>query len=96
MKAEAFEKFAARAKTEGFDEVIIREWTPNQVVAEHTHPFAAKALIVKGEMWLTVGDGTQHIGTGGSFALDPHVPHSERYGADGATYWVARRNIKKA
>jgi hypothetical protein len=29
---------------------------------------------------------------GDDFALERDVPHAERYGADGATYWVGRRN----
>jgi hypothetical protein len=29
---------------------------------------------------------------GDQFTLDHDVPHAERYGADGASYWVARRN----
>jgi hypothetical protein len=28
---------------------------------------------------------------GDGFELDALVPHSERYGAAGATYWVARK-----
>jgi hypothetical protein len=26
------------------------------------------------------------------FELEPNVPHDERYGAEGAAYWVARKN----
>jgi quercetin dioxygenase-like cupin family protein len=43
-------------------------------------------------MWLTVGDQTQHLKAGDRFTLDRDVPHAERYGAQGATYWVARKN----
>ena len=42
-------------------------------------------------MWLTVGDDVRHFLPGGTFALDFEVPHAERYGEGGATYWVARR-----
>jgi quercetin dioxygenase-like cupin family protein len=48
---------------------------------------------VRGEMWLTIGDRTRHIPTGGTFELNPGTPHSERYGAEGATYWVGRREV---
>ena len=60
----------------------------------HTHAFAVEAVVVQGEMWLTVGDETQHLGVGQRFALAHGVPHSERYGSAGATYWVARRNAR--
>ena len=86
-----FETYRDAALALGFDEVIERHWAPDQVVDEHEHPFAAKALVVRGEMWLTVGDDTQHLLAGDTFALERGCPHRERYGRDGATYWVARR-----
>lgn len=87
----SFSEFEAGAKAQGFDEVLERRWQPGQVVATHSHPFDANALLVEGEMWLQVGDRTQHIETGGTFELARNTPHSERYGSGGAVYWVARR-----
>ena len=86
-----FQAFEADLHAQGFDEVMARDWAPLAVADTHVHPFAAKALVVRGEMWLTVGDSTQHLLPGSTFALDADVPHSERYGSDGATYWVGRR-----
>ena len=85
-----FETFAAEQRAMGCDEVIERSWKPGTVVDTHTHPFSARALVVQGEMWLTVGDRTQHLRAGDRFELDRGVAHAERYGAEGATYWVAR------
>lgn len=87
-----FHEFEADALARGFDQVLERKWSPNQVVDEHRHPFAADALVVDGEMWLTEAAGTRHLLPGDTFRLDADVPHSERYGAEGATYWVARRD----
>ena len=42
-------------------------------------------------MWLSVGERTRHLLPGDTFQLDREVPHAERYGPQGATYWVARR-----
>ena len=92
MSQFTFETFAAAAKARGFDEVLERTWQPALVLDTHTHPFAVKALVVQGEMWLVVGDDEQHLLPGDTFVLDRDVPHIERYGAEGATYWVARRN----
>ena len=75
----------------GFDAVVEREWQPNLVVTNHSHPFQAQALVVRGEMWLTIEGVTQHLLPGGTFAIEAGVEHSERYGAEGATYWVGRR-----
>lgn len=77
-----FDSFRRDALARGFSEVVERRWEPDTVVDTHTHPFEASALVVQGEMWLTVG---------GRFALAAGVPHEERYGNEGATYWVARR-----
>lgn len=87
-----FHDFQAQARGEGFDEVLSREWAPGVLLDTHTHPFAVKALVVAGEMWLTVGDDARHLQAGDRFELDREVPHAERYGPAGATYWVARRN----
>lgn len=89
---QTFETFRSVALAEGFDEVLERVWAPGTVVAEHTHPFAVKAKLVQGEMWLTVGGQTQHLHPGDLFELAHGEPHTERYGSEGATYWVARLN----
>jgi len=47
-------------------------------------------------MWLTVGSTVRHLVPGDTFTLDREVPHAERYGEEGATYWVARRTTGKA
>ena len=76
-----FDDFSASARGQGFDEVVERRWKPDTVLDTHTHAFAVKALVVRG-----------HLLPGDAFQLDREVPHAERYGKDGATYWVARRN----
>jgi hypothetical protein len=92
MEIPSFEEYQRRALDEGFDAVLARDWAPDAVVDVHTHPFSAQALVVRGEMWLTVGTQTQHLRAGNTFSLAFEEPHAERYGPQGATYWVARRN----
>ena len=92
MKQSTFEAFAAEARACGFDEVVERKWPPGTVVESHTHSFTAQALVVQGEMWLKVGDEERHLQPGDEFTLPSGTPHEERYGPEGATYWVARRN----
>lgn len=91
MPSPTFEQFEAAARAHGADDVRERRWNPGQVVETHSHPFEAQALVTQGEMWLTRGADTRHLGPGDEFHLPAHVPHSERYGPEGATYWVARR-----
>ena len=85
-----FETFTAEQRALGCGEVIERSWKPGTVIETHTHPFSVRALVVQGEMWLTLGENTQHLRAGDRFELASDVPHAERYGAEGATYWVAR------
>lgn len=92
MTQQDFQAFEESARADGFDAVLVREWAPGQVVGEHSHPFTAHAVIVEGEMWLTVADATRHLGPGDRFDLAAGTAHSERYGDAGAIYWVARRN----
>jgi hypothetical protein len=92
MNITTFEAFKADALTAGFDEVLERRWEPNTVIDTHTHSFGVDAVVTQGEMWLTCEGNTLHLTPGSSFSLAPDEPHAERYGADGAIYWVARRN----
>lgn len=89
--APTFEAYRDSMTAMGFDEVLVREWKPLQVVGDHAHPFDAKAVVVQGEMFLTVGGQTRQLFPGDTFDLARGQPHSERYGAEGATYWVGRR-----
>lgn len=92
MNLPDFENFSRDAQARGFEEVLERVWAPDTVLDEHTHPFSVEAIVVQGQMWLTVAGLTRSLERGDRFQLDRDVPHSERYGAEGATYWVARRN----
>jgi len=94
MKSESFESFRDRSLGAGADEVLERRYSPGQIVETHTHPFDAQALVTEGEMWLTFGAETQHLRAGDTFHVPCGTPHSERYGPQGATYWVARRNSR--
>ena len=91
MSIPSFESYRAARLAEGFDEVAERVWAADTTVDTHIHPFSVQALVVQGEMWLTVGDHARHLQAGDSFVLDREAPHAERYGPAGATYWAARR-----
>jgi quercetin dioxygenase-like cupin family protein len=95
MQSFSLAAFEAAKLGRGFDEVLVRDWKPGTVLDTHTHPFAVEALVVGGEMWLMCGDQTRHLLPGDAFALDRDVPHAERYGAEGAVVWVARRSRQR-
>ena len=87
------DQFRADMLAAGYDEVLERQWAPGKVVDTHTHPFEANAIVVQGAMWLAIDGGPEkRLAPGDRFHLPPNMPHCERYGAEGATYWVARRS----
>lgn len=96
MQSMTFEVFKAGALARGFDEVVERVWAGATIVDTHTHAFGVEALVVAGDMWLTEAGVERHLYPGDTFVLDFHVPHAERYGETGATYWAARRNTPLA
>jgi quercetin dioxygenase-like cupin family protein len=87
-----FDDFQQQALDNGFDEALVREWAPNFSNEVHSHPFDTHALVVQGECWLSVDGQVQHLIAGDTFDLGRDVPHAERYGPEGATFWAARRN----
>ncbi len=88
-------EFEAAARGEGYDEVVERVWAADATVETHAHPFAVKAIVVAGEMWLAHGGTTLHLRAGDRFELARSIPHAERYGAEGATLWAARRHANE-
>ena len=88
---ETFANFRQEALARGYTEALERRWSPSEVVPQHTHPFDASALVVEGTMWLTVDGETRQLRAGDRFEISAEVPHDERYGLEGAMYWVARR-----
>lgn len=94
MTQPSFADFEYQALAEGFDQVLPREWGPGAMADTHTHPFAVKALMVSGDLWLTCGGQTRHLRAGDSFELPHGAEHAERYGPQGATFWAARRHAQ--
>jgi hypothetical protein len=92
MDTPPFSEFEATERARGCSEVMARAWEPDVVQGTHSHPFHARALVVAGEMWLTADGHTRHLRIGDRFELAAGQPHAERYGPQGATYWVARTN----
>ena len=86
-----FDSFKKKFLDAGFDEVLERTWEANTEVPMHTHPFSVEAVVTQGEMWMTCRGETRHLTVGSTFDVQFEEPHAERYGAQGATFWVARK-----
>jgi mannose-6-phosphate isomerase-like protein (cupin superfamily) len=96
MTEPTFQQFEANARAQGYDQVVELNRPADTLLDTHSHPFAVSARIIEGSFSLTVGDHTRHLQAGDTFELDADVPHVERYGAQGARSWAARRTLPAA
>lgn len=87
-KAAAFE---ASLRQSGTAEIVRVERPAGEGLDSHTHPFAATALVLQGDITLTVDGVVTRYDVGDVFELAADEPHEERYGSDGVTYLVGRR-----
>jgi quercetin dioxygenase-like cupin family protein len=88
------EEFEAAVRREGYAEVLTRDYPPNHHAGDHSHPFDARALIVAGDIAISVDGAARHYPTGTIFELPAGTLHQEQVGADGVTYLVGRRLVE--
>ena len=82
--------FRLELAQEHYPEPITVTRMPGEL-GEHSHPFEAKALILDGSVSLTInGNETTYL-AGDIFHLLANIMHSERYGPQGVTYLVGRK-----
>lgn len=84
------QEFLDRLRADGFAEVTTVEREPGGL-DRHAHPFAARALILDGEISLTVDGQTTAYRAGEIFHLAAGIEHSEHYGPQGVRYLVGRK-----
>jgi quercetin dioxygenase-like cupin family protein len=85
------EQFANLVIGEGYAAPLLVSREAHGQVDTHSHPFAAKALIVSGEIRIVVQQTSTSYKTGDIFELDANTPHQEYYGPEGVTYYVGRK-----
>lgn len=71
-------------------ELVLVTRSANAALDLHAHPFDATALVLRGELTLTVGGAARTYRAGDVFVLPAGCAHDERYGPAGVTYLVAR------
>ena len=92
MPQDTFESFQAQMLSQGFDQVVIKEWQAHFCNELHEHDWHTTAMVAKGEFWLTRHGETTHLSTGDKFTVSKGEIHSEKYGPEGAIFWAARKN----
>lgn len=84
-------EFIALLAREAFEETVTVQRTADGFMDTHAHPFEAKALILQGQLQISVDGVEQLYRRGEIFHLAANAPHTERYGPDGVTYLVGRK-----
>jgi quercetin dioxygenase-like cupin family protein len=83
--------FRARLDSDGYTEVLERDAPPHSVVADHSHPFDARLLVLAGSLRLT-HRGEQRLLSPGDWCEVPRGEvHVEAYAGDGCRLLVGRR-----
>ena len=85
------QEFTTLLAQEGYENLVTIEREANGFLDTHTHPFAAKALILEGEIRIQYGEHDKLWTVGEIFQLDAEVPHKEQYGPAGVKYLVGRK-----
>jgi quercetin dioxygenase-like cupin family protein len=85
------ESFEARLKAEGYPEIRFNQYPPNRHNPEHTHPFDVHALVLEGEISLTVDGKKTRYGAGAEFTMAAGCRHIEDVGPQGVRYLAGRR-----
>lgn len=87
------EQFEARLKAQGYPQVLVNEMPPNRRNAEHEHAFDVLALVLEGDITLTVAGEARTYRAGEEFSLRAGCRHVEDIGPRGVKYLVGRRPV---
>ena len=86
------ETFETVLRRDGFD-IGHRALPAGTMVAEHAHPFDVRALVLSGDITLTIAGEDYAFREGDIFVMPAGQRHAETVGAAGVNYLVGRRPI---
>ena len=88
MEAKAFE---AALVERGYREIETKALPSTYRAREHSHGFDVRALVLDGEITLTVNGGARTYRAGDVFTMEAGCAHAEAVGPEGVRYLVGRR-----
>jgi quercetin dioxygenase-like cupin family protein len=89
-------EFEAALKAENYDEIVNISKAVGYQMGEHMHAFDAYALILSGDITLTVDGVSATYQAGDTFRLAANTMHQESTIPQGVNYLVGRRAVKAA
>jgi quercetin dioxygenase-like cupin family protein len=87
------EPFEVVLRRDGFDDVQRRSVPAGTIVPEHAHSFDVRALVLNGEITLTVEGVEYAYREGDIFVVPAGHRHAEAVGPAGVDYLVGRRHV---
>ncbi len=85
-------QFLELLSKEGFPKPVMVEREANGSLGLHMHPFEAKALIIRGQIEISLNGVKINYRAGDVFHLEKNQEHSESYGPDGVCYLAGRKD----
>lgn len=85
-------QFCEELAKDGFPEPLLVERQANDSLGVHAHPFEAKALILSGQIDITIAGIKTSYRVGDVFHLLKNQEHSESYGSTGVRYLAGRKD----
>jgi quercetin dioxygenase-like cupin family protein len=85
--------FEAALQAENYPEIVNISKDVGYQMGEHSHAFDAYALILSGDITLTVNGVTATYKAGETFRLAANTPHLESAIPSGVNYLVGRRRV---
>ena len=85
------EQLRSQAAERGFPEIRTNQLAPSWHNDEHSHPFDVLALVLDGEITLTVDGKARRYRAGDEFSMKAGCKHVEDAGPKGVRYLVGRR-----
>jgi quercetin dioxygenase-like cupin family protein len=85
--------FEAALKAENYPEIVNISKEVGYQMGEHSHAFDAYALILRGDITLTVNGVATAYKAGETFRLAANTPHLESAVPQGVNYLVGRRRV---
>lgn len=86
-------RFEDRLRAEGYPEIRSNELPANRHNPEHSHPFDVLALVLEGDITLTVDGAVRTYRAGEEFSMKAGCLHVEDAGLNGVKYLVGRRPV---
>lgn len=84
--------FSQRLRREGYVEGDAKFLEPGMINPEHDHPFDVCALVLDGEIALTVEGRETPYRAGQIFTMAAGCAHAEKIGTAGVSYVIGRRH----